>query len=495
MIFMKNKFLSFLQKETNITYTENGATALKTTNSSLLDLFGTIGSLRARDESEIERLFSAALAEDTLLATKMAFYARNIRGGLGERRTFRVILKYLATLAPEIVIKNFDAIALLGRYDDFYTLVDTPVEEAMWTYLKEQFTLDLGNYHANEPISLLAKWLKSVNASSDDTTRLGKLTAKRLGLSEKAYRQTLSKLRKYIDVTEVKMSGQNWSEIAYGHVPSRAMFIYHKAFKAHDEEGFTNYLNAVIKGEAKVNASTLYPYDILEQLGLSERNSNFSFHHYDALLEEQWKSLPNYVTGEQNVLVMADTSGSMRGRPIHSSIGLALYFAERNKGAFKDTFMTFSSRPSLIKVKGNTLYDKIKCIPAIVENTDLEAAFNLILTVAVKNKLSTDELPASLVIITDMEFDFATTSRGNWTFYDSMVKNYAAHGYAMPNVIFWNVNSRNDVFQVTSNYKGVQMASGQSPSVFKSILANIGKTPYDAMLSVLNDPMYDLITV
>ena len=139
---MKNKFLSFLQKETNFTYTENGAIALKTTNSELLDLFGCIGSLRKRDNTDIERLFSMAFAEDALLATKMAFYARNIRGGLGERRTFRVILKYLATLAPEIVIKNFDAIALLGRYDDFYTLVDTPVEDAMWTYLKEQFTLD-----------------------------------------------------------------------------------------------------------------------------------------------------------------------------------------------------------------------------------------------------------------------------------------------------------------------------------------------------------------
>ena len=492
---MKNKFLSFLQRETNFTSTENGAIALKTTNSQLLDLFGCIGSLRTRDNTDIERLFSMAFSEDTLLATKMAFYARNIRGGLGERRTFRIILKYLSQVAPEIVIKNFDAIALFGRYDDFYTLVDTSIEEAMWAYLKDQFDLDMENYKNGQPISLLAKWLKSVNASSAETTRLGKLTARHFNLSEKAYRQTLSKLRQYIDVTEVKMSAQNWSDIAYGHVPSRAMSIYHKAFKAHDEEGFNNYLNAVTRGDAKVNASTLYPYDILGQLGLSITSSHFSFYHYDALLEEQWKSLPNYVTGEHNILVMADTSGSMTGRPMHSSIGLALYFAERNQGAFKDTFMTFSSKPSFIQVKGKTLYDKIKCIPSIVENTDLEAAFNLILAVAVKNRLSTDELPASLVVITDMEFDSATTSRGNWTFYDSMVKNYAAHGYTMPNVIFWNVASRHDVFQASSNYKGVQMASGQSPSVFKSILANMGKSPYDAMLSVLNDPMYDLITV
>ncbi len=492
---MKNKFLAFLRKENNFTYTENGAVALKTTHSALLDLFGTIGALRSRDESEIERLFSGAFDEDKLLATKMAFYARNIRGGLGERRTFRAILSYLAKLHPLVVIKNFDNIALFGRYDDFYTLVDTPVEEAMWSYLKTQLNKDLLSYKANEPISLLAKWLKSVNSSSNETNRLGKLTAKRLGFSEKDYRKTLSMLRHYIDVTEVKMSAQEWSDIAYGKVPSRAMFIYHNAFKTHDEEGFKEYLNAVNRGEEIVHASTLYPYDILGQLGLRANTSYFSFSQYDALLEAQWKNLPNYISGEHNVLVMADTSASMSGRPMDSSIGLAIYFAERNKGAFKDTFMTFSTAPSLIKLRGDTLYDKIKCIPAIVESTNLEAAFNLILTVAVKNKLKSNELPAALVVITDMEFNAATTCHGDWTFYESMVKQYKIHGYTMPNVVFWNVASRNDVFQVTSDYTGVQMASGQSPSVFKSILANIGKTPYEAMLNVLNDPVYDCIVI
>ncbi len=492
---MKNKFLSFLQEENNRTYTENGAAALKTTDSRLVDLFSCIGSLRDRDSMEIERLFSMAFSEDQLLATKMAFYARIIRGGLGERRTFKIILRYLAALSPETVIKNFDAIALFGRYDDFYALVDTPIEKEMWQYLKNQLDLDLMNYEENEPISLLAKWLKSVNASSSETKRLGKLTASALGYSEKAYRKILAKLRNYIDLTESKMSRNAWTDIVYSSVPSRAMSIYRNAFKAHDEEGFNAYTAALLKGETKVNASALYPYDIMEKLGLNWKNKYFSFLSVDPILEAQWKALPNYVEGEQDILVMADTSGSMYGRPLCSSIGLALYFSERNKGAFKNIFMTFSSEPSLIELKGKTIYDKVKCIPAIVENTNLEAAFNLILKVAISNKLKPNELPKSLVVITDMEFDMGTTSRDNWTFYDSLVHDFTFHGYHIPNVIFWNVNARHDVFQTTSKYKGVQMASGQSPSVFKSILANIGKTPYEAMINVLNDPLYDCITL
>lgn len=492
---MKNKFLSFLQKENNHTYTENGAPALKTTDSRLIDLFGSIGSLRTRDATEVERLFSMAFSEDQLLATKMAFFARNIRGGLGERRTFKVILNYLARFSPETVIKNFDAIALLGRYDDFYALVGTPIEKEMWHYLKNQLDLDLMNYEENEPISLLAKWLKSVNASSSETKHLGKLTATAFGYSEKNYRKILAKLRNYIDLTESKMSRNAWSDIIYSSVPSRAMSIYRSAFKAHDEEGFNTYIASLEKGETKVNATTLYPYDIIEKLGLTWQSKYFNFLNVDPILEAQWKALPDYVEDEQNILVMADTSGSMCGRPLCSSIGLALYFAERNKGAFKDVFMTFSSEPSLIALKGKTLYDKVKCIPAIVENTNLEAAFNLILKVAMRNKLKAGELPISLVVITDMEFDVGTTSMSSWTFYDGLAHDFTSHGYQMPNVIFWNVNSRHDVFQTTSHYKGVQMASGQSPSVFKSILSNIGKTPYEAMLNVLNDPLYDCITL
>lgn len=492
---MFNKFLEGLKQENNKTYTENGARALKSTESHLVDLFGTIGSMRIREKEDIERLFVLAFHEDPLIATKMAFYARNIRGGLGERRTFRIILQYLATTAPDVVRKNMSSIPMFGRYDDLYTLVGTSVEEDMWQYVKGQLAADIEQFEKGEPISLLAKWLKSVNASSKEGNELGKLTAKKLGFTHKEYRKALAMLRKYIDVTEVRMSGGDWTAIQYEKVPSRAMMIYRNAFKKHDEEGFKKYMESLVKGEVKVNAATLYPYDIMEKMGLITHGSNMTIAQYDPLLQAQWDALPNYVECENNILVMADTSGSMCGRPMCTSIGLAIYFATRNKGAFRNVFMTFSTTPSLVTLKGKTLYDQVKCIPSIVSDTNLEAAFELILKVAKANHLTQEELPKSLVIVTDMEFNYATHSRGDWTFYESMRRTYGAAGYQLPNVVFWNVNARNEVFQVTSQYEGVQMASGQSTAVFKTILANMGKNSYEAMLQTLNDPVYDQIVV
>lgn len=491
---MTKNFVNALRNEDNFTFTENGATALKSTYSSLVDLFGSIGAFRSRTDNEIIDAFSKAFAEDKLLATKMAFYARDIRGGLGERRVFRIILGFLAKVYPEIAKKNLKHIPTFGRFDDLYEFVGTEVESTMWDIIREQWETDVQNMKENKSVSLLSKWLKSVNTSSKESSRLGKLTADKLGLSEKEYRKTLSALRKYLDVVEVKMSGNEWTSINYPAVPSRAMTIYRDAFKKHDEEGFSAYIDKVSKGEEKINASTLFPYDILEKMAGGHFNLRVN---YDKVLEEQWKALPNYIEGENNVLIMADTSGSMSGRPMATSVGLAMYFAERNHGVFKDVFMTFSSRPSFVQLKGSTVYERIRCIPSIVENTNLQAAFELILRTAINNNLTAEDMPKSLVVISDMEFDSATGyySSDRWTFYESMRKMYADKGYEIPNVIFWNVDSRHDVFQATSDYKGVQLASGQSPSVFKSILKNIGKTPYEAMVDVLNDPRYDCITI
>jgi len=489
---MTEKFVNALKSEDNFTLTENGAIALKSTYNSLVDLFGQIGALRNRTEQEIETLFVKAFSEDKLLATKMAFYARNVRGGLGERRVFRIIIKFLAKLYPEIMKKNIKYIPYFGRYDDLYEFIGTEVESTMWNLIKEQWNLDIQNMNENKPISLLAKWMKSCNTSSKESIKLGKLTAKNLGLSEKEYRKTLSKLRKYLDVVEVKMSSNQWTDIKYSSVPSRAMSIYRNSFEKHDEEGFSSFIEKVSKGEEKINASTLFPYDILEKM--CEYGFNLGNVDYDKVLEEQWKALPNYIDGENSILIMSDTSASMCGRPMATAVGLAIYFAERNQGVFKDIFMTFSSEPSFVQLKGETIYEKIKCIPEIVDNTDLEAAFRLILDVAIKNKLINEDMPKSLVVISDMEFDQQTTD-SDMTWHDAMVKIYNQNGYEMPNIIYWNVDSRHDNFQVTSEYKGVQLASGQSPSVFKSILKNIGKTPYEAMVDTLNDPVYDCIIV
>lgn len=499
-----NKFVNTAKGVSNVTLTENGAVAYKSTGDSLVDLFGSIGSLRGADYARITKKFADAYAEDPLLATKMAFYARNVRGGLGERHTFRVILKYMAQTHPQTVLNNLSNIPHFGRWDDLYTLVDTDLEDAVWAMIKAQFILDAKNMSAGKPISIMAKWLKSTNTSSSKSVRLGRKTAHALGLTEKNYRKALSAMRKYIDVVEQKMSANDWENIDFEGVPSRAMAIYRDAFKRHGMNLFKEYIEKVEKGEATIKAATLYPYDIFEKMGFTGGGwgGNFKFNHYDQVLEAQWKALPNYVGDGANFLVMADTSGSMMGRPMCTSVGLATYFAERNHGAFKDMFMTFSSRPSFVTLKGDTLYDKVKNVPSIVDNTNLEAAFDLVLKTAIQGNVPAEDMPKAIIVISDGEIDsymgqgyYSGYMNRAWGFLDAMRAKFRKHGYQMPNVVMWNVESRHDTYLATTDFLGVQFASGQSPSVFKSLIANMGKSAYDAMVETLSDPMYDCVTL
>lgn len=502
---MSVKFVQSMQHEVNWTQTENGADALKSTNNALLDLFGVIGALRTRNDREITDLFSKAFVEDKLFALKMSFYARDVRnGGLGERRIPRVIWKYLAINYPEVIERNMEFIPHFGRWDDLFIFVGTKLEQAVWYTISKQWNEDVKNMMAGEPISLMGKWLKSTNASAKETVAIAKKTAKALGLSEVEYRKSLSAFRKYLDIVECKMSRKEFDKITYKAVPSRAMMIYRSSFAKNDNEGFTAYIESLVKGETTINASTLFPYDIFEKMGLasagygSRNGGDFCFRNKDAILEAQWKALPNYVSGENNVLVMADTSGSMMGRPICSALGLAMYFAEKNKGAFKDVFMTFSERPSFVTLKGDSLFERIKNVPSIVSNTDIESAFNLILKTSIDNKLDAEDMPKALIIISDMEFDQGTSqgySREKQTYHDAMKKKFLNAGYELPNIIYWNVDSRQNVFHAFSDYKGVQLASGQSPSVFMSIMKNIGLNPVEAMINVINNPVYDCITI
>jgi len=341
---------------------------------------------------------------------------------------------------------------------------------------------------------------------------LGKKTARALGMSEKQYRKTLSALRQYIDLVEVKMSAREWDSINYEALPSKAMKNYRNALKEHNPKAFETFITKVEKGEAKINASTLYPYDILMGAGLhteikeghGSRSRWYGGNHFftikeDRVLEAQWKALPNYIEGENNVLVMADTSGSMElenNRPIATSIGLAIYFAERNKGAYKNLFMTFSEHPEFINLKGTTLKSKVECVESIVANTNLEAAFDLILKVAIENNVSQEEMPKSLIIISDMHFDEATRyTDSRETFHKTMKKKFASHGYKMPTIIYWNVAQRADAFQLSKDSTNAMLVSGQSVATFKAVLGSIGKTPYDFMVETLNSKEYDCVRI
>lgn len=480
-------FAKAMKEENKFTRTENGAIALNTTSDARLDLFGTIGALRETDESRIITLFSEAYAQDKLFATKIVFYARDIRCGLGERKTFRTIIRYMAEHHPEALRPNLDLIGVYGRYDDLYELIGTPLEDDMWKIMKNQFEEDLKNLNKGKTISLLAKWIKTADASSPETRKLGILTAQKLGYPVYNFKRIVRSMRKQIGVVESLMSAGKWNEIKYPEVPSRAMMIYRRAFAKHDPEGFAEFINKADKGEVKINASTLYPYDIVEKILYGRENNK--------VLEAQWKALPDYVEQGTNALIMADVSGSMYGRPMETSIGLAIYFAERNTGAYHNLFMTFSSNPQIVTLKGETLFQKVNNVKNANwgGNTDLKAAFEKVLDIAEKNNISQEEMPKAIVVISDMEIDYCGNK--NWSFYDKMEKKFQKAGYIIPNVIFWNVESRHDVFHADAKRKGVQLASGQSVTVFKQVLQNLGYNPIEAMENTINSERYDCITV
>lgn len=475
------------------TRTENGAVALNTTSDPRLDLFGTIGALRNADDLRVCSLFDEAYKYDPLFATKIAFYARDVRGGLGERKTFRTIIRHMAEHHPEALRPNLDLIGVFGRYDDLYCLIGTPMEDDMWIAMKKQFEEDKANMADGKAISLLAKWIKTADASSKETRKLGILTAQKLGYPVYNFKRIVRYMRKQIGVVESLMSAGRWDEIKYPEVPSRAMMIYRNAFMKHDGQRYGEYINKAVNGEAKINSSTLYPYNLIEKTlryGLWEVDIVES-----ASIEAQWRQLPNYVDPGTNALVIADTSGSMAGRPMNTAIGLAIYFAERNHGAYHNMWMTFSSIPKIQILKGNTLAQKISNLNTHgwQNNTNLKAAFDLVLRIAEENNVPQEDMPKSLIVISDMEID--NCGDKDWTFYDKMANRFRKHGYEIPNIIFWNVDSRHDTFHSDANRKGVQLCSGQSTTVFKQVMQCVGMTPVEAMEHVINAERYDCIKV
>ena len=361
-------------------------------------------------------------------------------------------------------------------------------------------------------ISLLAKWLPSENASSNETKRYAKIIRRGLGMTSKEYRKMLSRMRKYIDVVERKMSAKEWNTINYETVPSRANLIYNNAFLRNDEERRRAYLGALEKGEAKINASTLFPHDIVHKYGRS--------YGVDATLEGLWKALPDTVKGCGNTIVVADGSGSMTCNvggntgvtALEVANSLAIYFAERSSGEFKDKYITFSERPQLVDFSNaKTLRDKLQIALRHdeVANTNIEAVFDLILSTAIKNNMSQEDIPANILICSDMEFDSCATSgeaptRNGWggyystynrpttTLFNTIAKKYAAHGYKLPRLIFWNVNSRTGTIPVKENDLGVALVSGFSVNIVNMVMSN-KLDPYECLLDVLNTERYQPI--
>ena len=487
------KFAKAARNESVFTRTENGAVALNTTSDARLDLFGVIGSLRGAEKVRIERLFSEAYHEDPLFATRIAFYARDVRGGLGERETFRTIIRYMAKMHPEALRPNLDLIGVYGRYDDMYSLIGTPMEDEMWTAMKKQFEEDRLNLQAGNAISLLAKWIKTADASSANTRRLGILTAQKLGYSVYEFKRLVRAMRRRIGIVEALMSAGRWDEIRYSAVPSRAMMIYRNAFMKHDEDRYKEFIQRAVSGEETIHSATLFPYDIVEKvMEMTWRGVKVS---EDDVLEAQWRQLPDYVEPGTNALVIADTSGSMYGRPMATPVGLAVYFAERNTGPYHNMFMSFSGTSRIQMLKGETLAQKISSMNMNdwAGNTNLKAAFQHVLEIAVQNHVAEEDMPKSLIVISDMEIDYCGDK--NWTFYEKMSQKFREHGYQIPNIIFWNVASRHDVFHADKSRTGVQLVSGQSAAVFRQVMQCVGLNPVEAMEKIINSERYAAITI
>ena len=483
--------LKELKEEANYTRTENGALTHSSSLSYCVDLFATIGAIRTASQEEIATRFLRAWAEDPDLAMKILFYARDVRGGLGERRVFRVILNRLASNAPQSVAKNIAFVAEFGRWDDLLCLLNTPCESAALEHIRAQFQQDLADLNEEgKPVSLLGKWLPSVNASSLETVWCAKRIAKALGLTDAQYRKALSALRARIRILENNLREKDYT-FDYEKQPSGALFKYRQAFNRNDAERYHAFLERVSRGEAVLKTASVTPSDIIRpilerNLSVEERKS----------IDTTWNELEDFTNGE-NALCVIDGSGSMywQDNPMPAAVALSLgvYFAEHSTGHFRNHFITFSHTPKLVEIRGRDIVEKIQYCKTFneVADTNIQAVFELILNAAVRHHLPQSDLPSKLYIISDMEFNCCVTN-GDATNFQYARDLFAEQGYTLPEIVFWNVASRNQQQPVTKNEQGAVLISGFTPRIFAMLKAN-ALNPVALMMQILGSERYAAI--
>lgn len=503
--FMEN-LKRTIGEDFNESVTENGAVGYRTSGKELLDLNFAVSSLRNETPERIKQRFAKAFFENKLLAIKWLFFAGDVRGGLGERRLFRIGMEYLAANEADMAVKLLKLIPEFTRWDNLVILLDTSLCDEAVAIIKEQLNNDMYQMGRKNAISLCAKWMPSANASSNETRRLAKVLISKLGMIERQYRKMLAALRSYTNVVEVKMSNREWAGIDYSAVPSRANLVYNNAFLRNDEKRRREFLGRLEKGETKINAGVLFPHDIVHKY-MERAGWSMKIKAVDTALEEMWKALPDYVKENGNTICVADGSGSMTSTVGGTNIScldvanaLAIYFAERCSGQFKNKYITFSENPQLVDLSsGKTLRDKLGIALTHDEcaNTNIEAVFDLILQTAIRTKMKQADLPTNILILSDMEFDScAVGSRGgygrtkfNQKLFSVIAKRYADHGYKLPRLVFWNICSRTGTIPVKENELGVALVSGFSPSIVKMVLSN-STDPFECLLEQLNSERY-----
>ena len=477
--------------------TQNGAETYSSTLSPVVDLFGMGGALRSRTPAAIEETVFLAWLADPVLTLRCLFYIRDAREGVGERNTFRIAINRLCREpAQQSVAQRFfsdpNKVRLIpeyGRWDDLFAMFDTPFESVALEVLGKQFYGDLNALKEDEnaEISLVGKWLPSINASKAETRKLAFKVESAFGLKHREYRQALSTLRARLNVLERNMTSGDYSKVSYASVPSLAFIRHLKAFKRRDSKKFSSFIERVKSGEEKINASVLTPAEIVWKAFRRDLGDE---------ADSIWKALPNYLgdVGEQ-ALVVADTSGSMStnadGMPLAVALSLALYYAERNTGPWQGHFLTFSANPQMVRIRGTGLLEKLIGMSSADwdGSTNVEAAFRLILRIATVNGLSQEDIPKKLYIVSDMEFDDCTQG----TNYQNAKRLFADAGYALPTVVFWNVNSMQNNCPVRFDESGTALVSGYSAAIFKGLVGKDDLTPEGLMLDVLNGPRYSAI--
>lgn len=495
----------------NLTMTANGANAYKTSGSKLVDINFAIGELRSVSEENIIKKFRDAFEENPEFALKWLFWLRDVREGSGERKAFRVILKDLSKNGLSKFVDNMvPYLGFYGRYDDMWELLDTPSKSAVLRFTAKQLKEDLANRKAGKSISLISKWIPSGNASSKVSAKYNKQIRNYLKWTPSQMQHTMTILRKYIDVVERKMSSDNWQAIDYEKVPSKASKLYTKAFMKHDKDRYTAYLEGLKTGKAKVNASVLNPCEIVhklyESISWSRRDPNTT-----TLMEAMWKNLPDRVQGEGDTICVLDTSGSMGSRVDYKSNSmsckevaesLAIYFAERCSGVFQNKIITFSHSPRYMDLTGcDSLESKLKHIQKYgeVSDTNIEATFDLLLNTAIQGRLTQDELPKRVLILSDMGFNDASEYTPDETLFQTINRKWNKAGYEMPTLIFWNIlgesrwgyGSKAMPVSYKEDFPCILVSGYNTASLNMALKGQ--ESPLEGILSVINTERYEPI--
>lgn len=461
---MKSQLIDSMRQEDALT--ANGAITHSTSLNACLDLFFIAGASRRMNAYDIIQMFEMARSENKDLAYKILFWARDCRGGAGEKRFFQIVGNHVARSYPVEWSQLSIFIPEYGYWKDFFK-IEKPNEDNL-NFFKFQL-------EENPNKNLLAKWFP----------RKGKWFVamhKYLGLTPKEFRK---KLVGMTNVVESKMCAKRWDSIEYSTVPSYAMNMYRNSFMSHDSARFNGYIADVLDGKTKINSSVLFPHQLVQAIHKGE-DAN--------AVEAQWRALPNFMEGsKERILPVCDVSGSMTGLPMDVAIALGMYISERNEGIFKDAFMTFSESPKMQYVLGSSLRSRLISVKSADwgMNTDLQETFRVLLEKALDNDVPEDQMPTKLLIISDMEFDEACEG----TNLKSIRKMYRRSGYTLPEIIFWNVNGRQGNVPAKADDPGVGLVSGFSPSILTAILAGEGFTPVDLMMKAVGGERYAKIKV